>query len=42
MEKVWVDLGYTGKGRKWIEQEMGWEVEITRHAREGSPRNLCS
>lgn len=32
MKKVWVDQGYTGKGREWIEQEMGWEVEVVRHA----------
>ncbi|GHO79667.1 hypothetical protein KSD_74380 [Ktedonobacter sp. SOSP1-85] len=32
LKKVWVDQGYTGKGRKWIEQEMGWEVEVVRHA----------
>jgi putative transposase len=31
MKKVWVDQGYTGKGREWIEQEMGWEVEVVRH-----------
>lgn len=31
MNKVWVDQGYTGKGREWIEQEMGWEVEVVRH-----------
>jgi putative transposase len=32
MKKVWVDQGCTGKGREWIEQEMGWEVEVVRHA----------
>jgi putative transposase len=37
MKKVWVE-GYTGKGREWIEQEMGWEVEVVRHAR--SPRGM--
>jgi putative transposase len=31
INKVWVDQGYTGKGREWIEQEMGWEVEVVRH-----------
>src|SRR5215469_3359049 len=31
MQKVWVDSAYTGKGREWIEQEMGWEVEVVRH-----------
>lgn len=32
MEKVWVDQGYTGKGREWIKEQMGWEVEIVRHS----------
>src|SRR6266536_857579 len=31
LKKVWMDQGYTGKGREWIEQEMGWEVEVVRH-----------
>src|SRR6266571_3200245 len=31
MNKVWVDQGYTGKGREWIEQEMGWTVEVVGH-----------
>jgi putative transposase len=32
LKKVWVDQGYTGTGREWIEKEMGWEVEVVRHA----------
>src|SRR6266704_856810 len=28
MEKVWVDQGYTGKGKTWIETQMGWTVEV--------------
>lgn len=32
LKKVWVDQGYTGKGRAWMEQEMAWEVEVVRHA----------
>jgi putative transposase len=32
MKKVWVDQGYTGKGREWIKEQMGWEVEIVRHS----------
>lgn len=31
MKKVWVDSAYTGKGREWTRQEMGWEVEVVRH-----------
>lgn len=34
MEKVWVDQGYTGKGKMWIETHMGWSVEVV----ERSPR----
>jgi putative transposase len=28
MEKVWVDQGYTGKGKTWIETHMDWTVEV--------------
>jgi putative transposase len=38
MKKVWVDQGYTGKGREWIKQEMGWEVEVVQHPRR--PRGM--
>jgi transposase len=31
MKKVWLDGGSSGKGRQWIEQEMGWEAEIGKH-----------
>jgi putative transposase len=29
---VWVDQGYTGTGKAWIEQELGWSVEVVKHA----------
>ncbi len=29
---VWLDQGYTGSGKAWIEQHLGWTVEIVRHA----------
>jgi putative transposase len=32
MRKVWVDSGYSGTGKHWIEAELGWEVEVVRHA----------
>jgi transposase len=35
MEKMWVDQAHTGKGRTWIKEQMGWEVEIARHAWSG-------
>jgi putative transposase len=28
---VWVDQGYTGTGKDWIEQHLGWSVEVVRH-----------
>ena len=34
LEKVWVDQGYTGKGKTWIETQLGWTVEVV----ERSPR----
>jgi len=29
---LWADQGYTGAGKTWIEAELGWTVEIVRHA----------
>src|ERR687894_1894089 len=31
LEHVWVDQGYTGSGKQWIEDELGWSVEVVRH-----------
>ena len=28
---VWVDQGYTGTGKAWIEQELDWSVEVVQH-----------
>ena len=28
---LWVDQGYTGSGREWIERELGWSVEVVQH-----------
>jgi putative transposase len=33
LEHVWLDQGYTGSGRQWIEQQLGWSVEIVQHPR---------
>ena len=32
MRKVWVDSGYSGSGKEWVEAELGWEVEVVQHA----------
>jgi putative transposase len=31
ISQVWVDQGYTGKGKAWIEEHLGWTVEVVRH-----------
>ena len=31
IEHVWVDQGYTGTGKAWIEQALGWSVDVVRH-----------
>src|SRR5213595_957934 len=28
---LWVDQGYTGTGKSWIEEHLGWRVEVVRH-----------
>ena len=32
LEHVWVDKGYTGSGKTWIEDHLGWRVEVVQHA----------
>jgi putative transposase len=29
---VWVDQGYTGVGKTWIEEHLGWNVTVVQHA----------
>lgn len=31
LRHVWVDQGYTGQGRTWIEEHLGWTVEVVQH-----------
>jgi putative transposase len=31
LEHVWVDQGYTGSGKAWIEAQLGWSVEVVGH-----------
>jgi putative transposase len=28
---VWADQGYTGTGKRWIEEQLGWSVEVVQH-----------
>jgi putative transposase len=31
IELVWGDRGYTGTGAQWIQEQLGWQVEIVQH-----------
>ena len=31
LEHLWVDQGYTGPARAWIEEHLGWSVEVVKH-----------
>ncbi len=31
LEHLWVDQGYTGTGKEWIEEHLGWSVEVVKH-----------
>jgi putative transposase len=31
LQHVWVDQGYTGSGKAWIEAHLGWDVEVVGH-----------
>ncbi len=31
LEHLWVDQGYTGAGKEWIEDYLRWSVEVVRH-----------
>ena len=31
LEHLWADQGYTGGGKSWIEENLGWSVEIVQH-----------
>jgi putative transposase len=31
IEHVWVDQGYNGTGKSWIEEHLPWTVEVVRH-----------
>ncbi len=31
LSHVWVDQGYTGRGKAWIEEHLGWSVAVVQH-----------
>ena len=31
LEHLWVDQGHTGTGKAWIQEHLGWSVEVGKH-----------
>ena len=31
LKQLWVDQGYTGTGKAWVEAQLGWRVEVVKH-----------
>ncbi len=31
LKHLWLDAGYKGKGKQWLENALGWTVEIVQH-----------
>ena len=31
LKHLWVDQGYMGAGKAWIEEQLGWSVEVVKH-----------
>ena len=31
LRHLWADQGYTGTGKAWLENQLGWSVEIVQH-----------
>jgi putative transposase len=42
LSHVWMDAGYTGqdKGAGWVEETLGWRVEIVRHQPKPAPEEV--
>jgi putative transposase len=41
LSHLWVDAGYQGRGRKWIEEVMGLSVEVVRKPRKPLPEKIA-
>ena len=41
LSHLWVDAGYQGRGRKWVEEMMGLSVEVVRKPRKPVPEKVA-
>ncbi len=37
---LWLDGGYKGKSKEWIEKALGWTVEIVQHPPKVAPQEV--
>jgi putative transposase len=40
LKHLWLDAGYKGKGKEWIEKALGWTVEIAQHPPKIAPQEV--
>ena len=40
LSHLWLDGGYKGKSKEWIEKALGWTVEIVQHPPKVAPREV--
>jgi putative transposase len=38
---LWVDAGYRGRGKEWVEQELGMSVEVVHHSPKPTPEKIA-
>jgi len=41
LSHLWVDAGYQGRGRRWVEEVMGLSVEVVRKPRKPLPEEVA-
>lgn len=41
MKKIWLDSGYAGRCKRWMEEKFSWEVEVVRRPGEGNRGVWC-
>src|SRR6266536_2558317 len=41
MQKLWLDSGYAGRCKKWLEERFSWDVEVVKRPGEGVQGAWC-
>ena len=40
LKYLWLDAGYKGKGKEWVEKALGWSVEVVQHPPKIAPQEM--